>query len=279
MDASNTIYTSNQDQKHIHVWTSGNSNAGKIIFGNLSNLLSLFVTLSGDVFASTADNDQIQKWSLNATDNIETRNRNGSCSSVFVDLWNTIYCSIKELHQVLKKALNDSNAAFEVAAGNSSEKASAMDRLNEPHGIFVDTNLDLYVADCGNNRIQLFRSNNRTGTTVAGNSLIKTSQLRCPTSVALNADKSLFIVDRGNHRIVRTIPEGFECIIGCSRGSGSGVNQLNAPMTLAFDSFGNVFVADTANHRIQRYDFQPSSCCKSQIVTKRFHLSSRFSRS
>ena len=49
-----------------------------------------------------------------------------------------------------------------VAAG------SASDRLADPQGIFVDIDFNLYVADNGNNRIQLFLPGQLNATTVAG---------------------------------------------------------------------------------------------------------------
>ena len=42
-------------------------------------------------------------------------------------------------------------------------------------GIFVDINLDLYVADYYNHRIQLFRLGELNGITVAGNTSLNTT--------------------------------------------------------------------------------------------------------
>ena len=66
-------------------------------------------------------------------------------------------------------------------------------------------------------------------------------------------DKYLFIVDQYNHRIVRSGPNGFCCIIGCTGSSGSALNELNMPTSMAFDSFGNIYVVDEENHRIQKF--------------------------
>ncbi|CAF1473626.1 unnamed protein product, partial [Rotaria sp. Silwood1] len=40
--------------------------------------------------------------------------------------------------------------------------------LDHPHGIFVDTKLNLYVADTGNNRIQFFSPGIENAKTIAG---------------------------------------------------------------------------------------------------------------
>jgi hypothetical protein len=136
--------------------------------------------------------------------------------------------------------------------------------LNYPQGIFVDINLDLYVADCRNNRIQLFQSEQLDAITVAGSgSLNTTISLNCPTGVVLDADGYLFIVDSGNNRIVGSGSDGFRCLVGCSNSTGSASNQLDGPRTLSFDSYGNMFVTDYGNNRIQKFSLLTNSYGKS----------------
>jgi hypothetical protein len=126
--------------------------------------------------------------------------------------------------------------------------------LNTPYGIFVDTNFDLYVADYGNNRIQLFQSGQLSGITLAGaTSLTTTITLNNPTGIVLDADKYLFIADNGNSRIIGSGPNGFRCLFGCFGSWGSASNQLYWPCSLSFDSYGNMFVTDLANSRLQKF--------------------------
>jgi hypothetical protein len=127
-------------------------------------------------------------------------------------------------------------------------------------------NFDLYVADCYNNRIQLFQSGEFNGKTVAGNkSSNPTISLSNPTGIVLDAYKYLFIVDSWNCRIVGSGPNGFRCLIGCD-GWGSQSNPLSYPWSLSFDRYGNMFVTDRNNNRIQKYLFNESSCSKLKIV-------------
>jgi hypothetical protein len=116
------------------------------------------------------------------------------------------------------------------------------------------------VADYSNSRIQLFRSGQLTGTTIAGStSLTTTITLNDPTGIVLDADKYLFIVDYGNSRIVGSGPTGFRCLVGCSLSAGSASNQLNNPWSLSFDSYGNMFVTDRGNSRIQKFSLMNNS--------------------
>ena len=124
--------------------------------------------------------------------------------------------------------------------------------LKYPWGIFVDINLDLYVADRDNNRIQLFRLNQRNGITVAGKESSEvTIELKEPTGIVLDGDQHLFIVDNGNHRIIRSDENGFHCIFGCF-GEGATNDKLSYPITMSFDSYGNIYVIDQSNHRVQK---------------------------
>lgn len=126
--------------------------------------------------------------------------------------------------------------------------------LSYPHGIFVDTNRDLYVADCGNNRIQLFPLGQSNATTIVGSGSINvTISLTTPMDIVLDADKYLFIADFDGNRIIGSGPNGFRCIIGCTGVSGSLSNTLNNPSSMAFDTFGNIFVVDQWNSRIQKF--------------------------
>jgi hypothetical protein len=59
--------------------------------------------------------------------------------------------------------------------------------------------LDLYVADCGNDRFQLFREGQINGMTLVGNGSNGTTiALDCPTGVMLDVDGYLFIFDQGS---------------------------------------------------------------------------------
>lgn len=183
------------------------------------------------------------------------------CFSLFVDKKGTIYCSLTFNHNIIQILVQNNNGQASVIAGtNNSGSASYM--LSYPYGIFVTDAFDLYVADAGNDRIQLFRQGNRTGKTITTNNSLETIKLSLPTGVVLDADGFLFIVDSGNHRIIGSGPNGFRCLVGCSRRNGSADNLLSNPRTMSFDSYGNMIVTDHNNYRIQKFRLATNSCGK-----------------
>jgi hypothetical protein len=184
-----------------------------------------------------------------------------ACWGLFVDINDNFYCSMYNHHRVVKRSLTDSVMTPIIVAGTGIE-GSNLNQLSKPLGIFVDVNLDLYVTDCGNDRVQLFQSGQSNGVTVVGSqSPNPTISLDCPSGIVLDAQKYLFIVDSGNHRIVGSGPNGFRCLVGCY-GQGSQSNQLSDPFTLSFDRSGNMFVTDELNHRIQKFLLMENSFSK-----------------
>ena len=177
------------------------------------------------------------------------------CFGLFIDQFNNLYCSISEEHLVVKKSLNNNLNNVIIVAGNGSA-GSLSSMLNNPRGIFMDLKLNLYVADCENNRIQLFKPNqSNNGTTVPIG-----LKLSCPTGIILDADNALFITDHNHHRIIASGENDFRCIAGCSEINGSRANELFYPRGLSFDSYGNIYVADGYNHRIQKLILATNTC-------------------
>ncbi len=252
VNTNNTIYVAN-NQEQILVWNEEREIPIKIIDGNFTDQNSLFVTSNGDIYIDDGyKNDRVQKW-ISTTETFATvMNVNSSCYGLFVDINDNLYCSMFENHCVVKRTLNDPVMTSVIVAGTGIP-GLASNELSYPRGIFVDVNLDLYVADWGNNRVQLFQSGQTNGLTVAGStSPYPTITLAYPSGISLDAEKYLFIVDIYNDRIVGSSANGFRCLVGCY-GSGSQSNQLERPFSFSFDRSGNMFVIDGVNNRIQKF--------------------------
>jgi hypothetical protein len=260
INIENNIYITNQQNNHILIGNNGSLTLNKTISGNLNHPWSLFVTDNGDIFVDNGyNNNRVDKWTLNGTNGKPVMNINSSCTGLFVDITYNLYCSSTKEHSVFKVGLDQNTSTPMVVAGTGCP-GPLTNMLDHPHGIFVDENLTLFVADTHNNRIQRFQSDQLNAVTVAGFGGLVSFILNRPTSIVLDGDGHLFIVDSGNHRIIRSISKGFECLAGCSGKSGASMSQLNNPQTMAFDKYGNILVTDSSNHRVQKFMLAENSC-------------------
>ena len=269
VDINNTVYVAARGLNRVQIWLEGNTTPARTISSGLSTPTAVFASVTGDIYIDNGvSKHRIDKWSRNATTSVAVMNVTSRCLSLFVDHQQTLYCSNRDEHKVVKMSLYDGSNTATIAAGNGTSGSAAY-LLTTPVGIFVDEHFNLYVADYGNNRIQLFQPGQLNATTLAGSRAPGTIALQQPAAVILDADGYLFISDSGNSRIVRSGPFGFQCLLGCSGVAGAASNQLNQPYALSFDSYGNLFVADRSNDRIQKFLLATNSCGKLLILSYR----------
>ncbi|CAF4189689.1 unnamed protein product, partial [Adineta steineri] len=255
----NTVYVPNRVNNTILTWPQGSNTSTSNSYSNMSNPYSLFMSMTGDIYIDNGYSyGRVDKYIFNTSNRITVMNVNGSCYGLFIDTSNNLYCSLKHLHQVVKLLLNNGTTIPTIAAGNGSP-GSLSNMLNSPQGIYVDSNLNLYIADCANNRIQLVQTGQLNGMTIVGNGSSTNFILNYPTGIVLDSNGYLFIIDSYNHRIVASSPTGFRCIVGCS-GGGSTASQLSFPQSMAFDSYGNIYVTDRNNSRVQQFALQTNNC-------------------
>lgn len=245
------------------MWSGGSGMiTSRNITGNFQRPHSMFVTANGDVYVDDGEKrNRTVKWTSSLTVETEVMMVRGICFGLFVDIHDNIYCSNIHSHLVLKRNFDDNINKTKIVAGTGA-MGNASNMLSAPRGIFVNTQLDLYVADSGNDRIQLFRYNQLNATTVVGNGAPGTINLNNPMAVIVDADGYLFVSDGGHNRIVGSGPYGYRCIVGCTNASGPASYQLSEPRFLAFDTYGNIYVADAHNNRIQKFLLKNDSCSR-----------------
>jgi hypothetical protein len=253
VNKNNTVYVAATLNNEILVYFNESATISPSILDFQLEPYSVFVTLNGDIYIDSGkNNQQVIKWSLNTQIIAPVMHVDGECHGLFIDINNTLYCSMSGLHQVVTESLDSISNMITIVAGIGCAGATSY-MLDSPQGIFVDINFDLYVADCNNDRIQLFKTDQLNATTIAGNGATNTTTLHCPTAIVLDAENYLFIADSHNNRIIGSGPNGFRCLVGCSRVVGSSSDTLNTPQSMAFDSYGNIFVTDLYNSRIQKF--------------------------
>ncbi|CAF3369049.1 unnamed protein product, partial [Rotaria socialis] len=137
-----------------------------------------------------------------------------------------------------------------VTIAGSNGGGDATNQLYHPHGLFVDDDQTVVIADLGNNRIVQWKNGDTTnGQVVAGgqgqgNGL---HQLNQPTDVLIDkGTDSLIICDRMNKRVVRW-----------SRRSSTTKDQILTDNIqcygVAMDEQRYLYVSDERKHEVRRY--------------------------
>jgi sugar lactone lactonase YvrE len=133
--------------------------------------------------------------------------------------------------------------------------AATAARLNDPRGVAVAPNGDVYISDTGNGRLRVV--DHSTG-------LISTilSGLNFPRAVAVDAAGNVYIADTGDNQVLvmRFAAAGAGLLAGTGSAGYSGDGgpatsaALKGPRGLAIDAASNVYISDSDNNRVRRVD-------------------------
>jgi trimeric autotransporter adhesin len=217
-------------------------------------------------------------------------------SAVVQDTQGNTYIAVPSAQQVYKVDPTGATIAVFAGLGWSTEEPTKLDggpavsaSLNQPTGVAVDNNGNVYIADSVD---YLIRQVDTSGNihTIAGNTKqcqnptspcgdggkATNAQLTSPYAVATDSAGNVYIADTGDNRIrvvnmqskaIRiagvTIKVGaIETIAGngniclsptsaCGDGGPATSANLYSPQGVAVDAHGNVFFSDTGDHRVR----------------------------
>ena len=120
-------------------------------------------------------------------------------------------------------------------------------QFTAPKQVWYDKKFDdIYIADTGNNRIQVFSPN---GTWLMNFGYY---DLLLPMGVCTTSDGNIYAADTGHNRIVKYNALGYYMYSFGSEGMGDG--QFRQPSYIAADSLDNIYVVDRVNNRVQKFD-------------------------
>ena len=167
------------------------------------------------MYVTDCDNHRIMRYLTNATGGsngvvVAGGNGAGNTANTLYYPWGIhsipslstdLYISNFYGHSVMKWTPGASSGTF--VAGTPGVAGSNSTLLNYPMGIKLDSNLNLYVVDYGNHRVQMFCYNSLVGVTVAGTGIAGSSatQLNTPRGIAFDSAMNMYIGDAGNRRI------------------------------------------------------------------------------
>ncbi len=150
-------------------------------------------------------------------------------------------------------------------SGDGGQATSA--QLNNPVGVAVDAQGNLYIADIVNQRIR--KVSGGVITTVAGTGTAgysgddgqaTSAQLNYPIGVAVDAAGSLYVADQANYRVRKVSGGIIRTVVGTGTQGFSGDGgqaasaQLADPFGLVVDRQGSVYVSDPVNQRVRKIE-------------------------
>ena len=126
-----------------------------LFFFSISLARGITVDKSGSVFVSDSKNHRIVKWMVNATEGtVVAGGKNNGSRTDQLAVPNGIFVDDKETIFV---ADNENNRVMRIPAGTLDGTIISGDhQLSSIEGLTFDSHGNLYVADWGNNRVQMF---------------------------------------------------------------------------------------------------------------------------
>jgi len=197
---------------------------------------------------------------------------------VAVDTNGNIYIADRGNHAIRKVDISTGNIS--TVAGTIGSDGETGDggvatsaTLDDPSGVAVDTNGNIYIADTSNHAIRKVDISTGNISTVAGTlgtsgatgdgGLATNATLNFPYDIAIDLSGNIYIADKSNHAIRKVdITTGNISTVAGTIGSDGATGDgglatsatLKYPYGVDVDLSGNIYIADKGNDAIRKVD-------------------------
>lgn len=248
---------------------------GTVYIADTGNNVVRRVDAATGVISTYAGGGTVCAWAANAVGDGCSPGQStlSAPSGVAVDANGTLYIGDSGNNRVRTVAVGGvmltvagGGAACAVATDSAGDGCPATQAtLAGPTQVRVDTSLNLYIADTGDNlvrkvsagKISAIAGNGQSGSSGDGG-LAASAQLNAPVGIAVDAAGSVYIADTGNHaiRMVNASTGVIATVAGFNGTSGNGTlpsvataTQLASPSGVEVTGTGAMYVLDTGNSR------------------------------
>ncbi|CAF1466576.1 unnamed protein product [Adineta steineri] len=155
-----------------------------------------------------------------------------------------LFIKISFFHHFLEAKWNKwKQTGITIAGGNG--EGQQLNQLNHPHGISIDEQKNILIADFWNHRIVLWKYNANQGQIIAGGNGngSRMDQLSYPTDVIIDQQNhSIIIVDFDNRRVIQWLNETQQILI-------ENIDCVH----LALDKHEFLYVSDHKKNEVRRW--------------------------
>jgi hypothetical protein len=173
--------------------------------------------------------------------------------------YSSSYYSTSNNYRIQRWSLTPGTVAGTTVAGSAVGGATgSYNYIQASYGLYVDSYGTLFVSDYSYHRVTKWIQNSVYGVLIAGTgngvSGSNLTQLSGPRGVWVDGNENLFVVDSGNHRVVKWVANATSgVLVAGGLGQGPFSTQLNSPTAIIVDGYGNLFILDAGNQRIQQF--------------------------
>jgi sugar lactone lactonase YvrE len=250
---------------------------GKGNTASFANMIGVAADEKGNLFVADSHNNLIRK--ISAEGIVTTVAGNGSEGSVdgkadtasffnpagiAVDKKGNVY--VADTHNSLIRKISPDGFVSTFAGKRIYKSIPGVDstvRFDNPSGIAVDKEGNVYVADWANDMIRKISPEGKV-TNIAGNNdrgskdgRGSSASFYLPGGIAVDSAGTIYVADTYNNMIRKISPEGVVTTLagnghpGSANGKGPAATFLH-PSGITVDSEGSLFVADAGNNKIRR---------------------------
>ncbi len=229
------------------------------------------VDANGNVFVADSYNNKIRKIASDGTVTTVAGtgtqgNKDGLSESatfslpfgIVVDKDDNIYVSdlgFDNIRKITPAGIVSTFAGSPTGQTGSADGADTSATFQDPLGLATDADGNIYVSDAANNKIRKITPGGivttiaGTGAAGAANGSALSATFNSPLSIAVDANKNIFVTEKNNYDIRKIATDGTVTTVagtgqpGSSDGTGTAAG-FNFPVGIVADASGNLYVTD-----------------------------------